>query len=111
MAPPPDEEEVKVAYTAIDEDVRKWMGVAAVLREAGRQTQELGLSGFEIGYIPMGNGVGTKYNQVQELMISMLNQGATATEEIAGALIQVREDYERSDERAAIRTASTMEGN
>ncbi|MEV8504584.1 hypothetical protein AB0368_07090 [Actinoplanes sp. NPDC051475] len=101
MAPPPDKDQVTVAYEAIEKDVYKWVGIASVMENAAQHAKSLGLTGFEIGYIPMENGVGEKYNQVQETMISMLTQGAAAMHEIADALIKVREDYERTDQGAS----------
>lgn len=111
MAPPPDKEQITAAYEAIEKDVYKWVGIATVLQGAAQQARSLGLSGFEIGYLPMECDVGKKYNDVQELMVSMLTQGAEAMHEIADTLIRVREDYERSDQRGATRTQKTMEGN
>lgn len=110
MVPPPDKEQITAAYEAIDKDVYKWVGIASVLEGAAREAQSLGLSGFEIGYLPMECDVGKKYNDVQELMVSMLTQGAEAMHEMADTLIKVREDYERSDQRGATRTQKTMEG-
>lgn len=111
MAPPPDKDEIVAAYEALEKDVYKWVAIAGVMDNAAREARSLGLSGFEIGYLPMESGVGEKYNQVQELMISMLTQGAAAMQEIADALIKVREDYERSDQGSAYRVQKTMEGN
>jgi hypothetical protein len=105
--PPPDEEEVEAALADLSADAKKWLGFADVLDAAAAQAATLGLTGFELSYLAVEDGIDQKYRSTQDLMISLLNQGRDAMTEMAAALVAAREDYERSDAfAAAVVTAS-----
>jgi hypothetical protein len=104
VAPPPDKDTVQAAYEALDDDARLWAGVSSVLSQAEAQAKTLGLGGFEMGYLAVQADVGRQYDAVQQLLMTMLHQGAQSTLDLSNTLIRVREDYERTDAASAART-------
>ena len=91
---------LQTAYDALTEDARQWNEHSDVMETAARQAASFGLTGFQFGYQANKLGVVAKYQEVQDLAVRLLSEGAVAMQEIADTLIQVRSDYEATDERS-----------
>jgi hypothetical protein len=92
---------MRVAYDSLTGDAEKWYEHSDVMEAAAKQAASYGLTGFQFGYQANKLGVAAKYQQVQDLAVRLLFEGAVAMREIGDMLIKVRENYEATDERSS----------
>ncbi|MGC5029438.1 hypothetical protein [Micromonospora sp. DT229] len=98
----PSNEEVTAAFEAIRHDASSWRQSADTLNAAASHARSLSLSGMHFGYLADAGGVTTKYQEVQDLAVRLLTEGARAMQEMAGILVSVVEDYQYTDAEASI---------
>jgi hypothetical protein len=91
---------LQTAYDALTEDAQQWNEHSDVMAGAAQQAASYGLTGFQFGYQANVLGVVAKYQEVQDLAVRLLTDGAAAMQEIADTLVQVRGDYEATDDRS-----------
>ncbi|MFG2060201.1 hypothetical protein ACGFIK_02120 [Micromonospora sp. NPDC048871] len=98
----PSNEEVVAAFEAIHQDAANWRRSADTLNMAAAHARSLNLSGTHLGYLADSGGVTSKYQEVQDLAVRLLTEGARAMQEMAGVLVSVVEDYQYTDAEASI---------
>lgn len=106
------DEQFSVAFEALQSDSKEWHAHADVMEQAARNAASYSLSGFDFGHVANALGVGRKYQEVQDLAVRLLSEGAEATREFAQTLVQVADDYQSTDvtSGARIRRITSTEG-
>ncbi|TCB95586.1 hypothetical protein E0H26_19175 [Micromonospora zingiberis] len=107
----PTGEEVVAAFEAIATDVSGWRRSSHLLQTAATNARSFGLTGLHFGYLADGAGVTAKYEEIQDLAVRLLSEGASAMDEIAEVLISVIEDYQYTDAEAASGFTTLREPN
>ena len=97
----PTGDEVEASIQALHRDAGVWAGMATQLDSFGQVARGLSLSSFEFSGLGHLAGLDDIYAQLQERVISLLDQGSSNFDNIATALHKSADDYDR-DERNAV---------
>lgn len=97
----PTKEQVEVAVQALRDDAQRWLDMADTMRSAASAGARLDLNAFHFSVLGHLLGIDSLYNQVQQTIVTLLGQGASNFESVAGALKAAADGYEE-DERDAV---------
>lgn len=99
----PTGEEVQASIEALRRDARVWSELAAEVDAARQVARGLTLSAFEFSGLGHLAGLDSSYNDLQQRMVDLLQQGSANFDRVAGALRQAADAYERDEENAVHR--------
>src|SRR5690349_7631092 len=97
----PTGDEVEASIQALHQDAGAWSDMATQLDSFGQVARGLTLSSFEFSGLGHLAGLDAIYAQLQERVVSLLDQGSTNFDNVAVALHKSADDYDR-DERNAV---------
>lgn len=93
--------QVEVSIRALRDDAQRWLGMADQLRAAADAGDGLDLNAFHFTGLGHLIGIDDLYNQVQLTIVTLLRQGASNFDSVAGALKAAADGYEQ-DERDTV---------
>jgi hypothetical protein len=97
---PPDPERVRVSLAAIRTDAQAWEDVGREVQVAADTAAALQLRGLHFSYFADRLGMTSLYQEVQQRIVALLNEGAAVHKDIATRLRAAADGYERADETA-----------
>ena len=97
----PTGDEVEASIQALHRDAGVWSGMATQLDAFGQVARGLSLSSFEFSGLGHLAGLDEIYASLQERVVTLLDQGSTNFDDIAGALHTSADEYDQ-DERNAV---------
>jgi uncharacterized protein YukE len=95
--PPPSEQQIKAAIGALRKDASAWDAAAAELRDAAGIAGGLPLSPLHFSYLGDQLGLTEVYQQLQQRLYRLLNEGVDNLTELAGALREAADGYEQDE--------------
>ena len=95
--PPPSEQQIKAAIEALRKDAATWDAGSAELRDAAMVAGRLELSALHFSYLADQLGLTEVYQQLQQRLYHLLNQGSDNFVELAGALRAAADGYEQDE--------------
>lgn len=91
----PDPDALRFALDKFGEDAQRWQESAAVLGAASRVADGLALRILDFGMVPMVHGA---YSEVQQLVVTLLSDGAAEGDAIASSLLAARDTYQQEED-------------
>ena len=104
--PPPSEQQIKAAIEALRKDAGTWDAASDELRQAARVAARLELSALHFSYLADQLGLTEVYQQLQDRLHQLLNEGADNLTALSGALRAAADGYEQDE----INTVHRMTG-
>jgi hypothetical protein len=103
----PTEGQINVAIEALRTDAAMWDAGGDDLREAARVAGRLDLEALHFSYLGDKIGLVDVYQQLQDKMIRLLNQGGDTFEALGTALRSAADGYEQ-DEANGVHRANSI---
>jgi hypothetical protein len=91
--------QIQAALDAMRQDSHTWRHMAAELSEAARVANRLDLGQRQFSFAADRVGVTRLYQDIQEKMVKLMEQGAANFESIAQALYAAADGYEEDERR------------
>jgi hypothetical protein len=91
----PDPAALRFALDQFGEDARRWRELSDVCETASRAADGLALRSVDFGMVAI---VHSAYSDVQQLVATLLSDGATECDAIASNLIAARDTYQREED-------------
>jgi hypothetical protein len=103
---PPNDQQVKAAIEALRKDAGTWDAGSDELRAAAGVAARLELSALHFSYLADKLGLTEVYQQLQQRLCQLLNEGGDNFTALAGALRAAADGYEQDE----INTVHRMTG-
>jgi hypothetical protein len=100
---PPTEQQVKAAIAALRKDGDTWAAGSDALRDAAAVAARLQLSALHFSYLADQLGLTEVYQQLQQRLSTLLNEGAANFTALSAALKDAADGYEQDEINAVHR--------
>ena len=101
--PPPSEQQILAAIGALRRGAGRWDEASGELRRAAAVAGRLDLSALHFSYLADQLGLTEVYQQLQDRLGQLLNEGADNFTALYGALIEAADGYENDETNAVHR--------
>ena len=91
----------KAALEALTQDAAVWSDVSKVTGSAAQKAESLSLGEADLSWASHPTGLLDTYAEIQAKVARLLREGATVYDDLSVTLIDVRNQYQASDETAA----------
>lgn len=99
----PTDQQVKAAIAALRTDAATWDEASQTLRTAAAAAARLELSSLHFSYIGAQVGLTEVYQQLQDRLTRLLDEGSTNLASLAAALRTAADGYQRDEDNAVHR--------
>lgn len=99
----PTGEQVTASIQALRTDAARWTELCGELRTVAGTAAGLGLSSFHFSGLGHLLGIDSLYTEIQQRIVTLLNQGADNFDNIGGALRTAADGYEQDEQNAVHR--------
>jgi hypothetical protein len=89
---------MQAGFEALTSEAAEWDDTSQALSDAGATVSGLTLTSAQFSFVCGGIGVDTSYAQALQHVENVLTAGARETKQLAGALREVRRDFQSTDE-------------